>query len=109
MTGSADPGKIYVCIADQVEAALCGSPHYLGLFEVLKVARCLRLTVPEQTAIIAVEAAECTTVGDAMHPDLLSAIPEVVEQAGRILGIRPARFQARYGHGLPLGTPELLD
>jgi hydrogenase maturation protease len=109
ITGSAGPGTIHVFTTDDVDPAPGGSPHFLGLFEVLEVARRLRLAVPEEAAIIAVEAADCTTVGGAIHPNLLSVIPEVVELAGRILGIRPPVPNARCGHGLPLAARNLLD
>jgi hydrogenase maturation protease len=89
LTGSAKPGTVYVFTSDQVDAAPGGSPHFLGLFEVLEVARRLCLSVPEQTTIIAVEASDCTTVGGPIHPDVLAAIPEVVERAGQLLGMGP--------------------
>ena len=89
LTGSAKPGTAYVFKSDQVDAAPGGSPHFLGLFEVLEAARRLHLAVPEQTIIMAVEAADCTTVGGPIHPDVLAAIPEVVERAGQLLGIGP--------------------
>jgi hydrogenase maturation protease len=109
ITGSAEPGTIYVFTADQVDPAPGGSPHFLGLFEVLEVARRLHLLVPELTAIIAVEAADCTTVGGAIHPNLLSAIPEAVERAGQILGIRRPVPIARCGRASSRGAPDLLD
>jgi hydrogenase maturation protease len=90
ITGSAKPGTVYVFTSDEVDAAPGGSPHFLGLFEVLEVARRLDLRVPERTTIIAVEAADCTTVGGRIHPDVVAAIPEVVERAGQILGMEPA-------------------
>lgn len=85
LTGSANPGAISVFRADRIRPAPNGSPHFLGLFEVLAVARRLSLPAPEETMVMAVEASDCTTVGGAMHPDVLSAIPKAVELAGRIL------------------------
>lgn len=108
ITGSAKPGTVYVFTSDQVDAAPGGSPHFLGLFEVLEVARRLHLPVPEQSTIIAVEASDCTTVGGPIHPDVLSAIPEVVEWAGQILGIGPPGRIARYQHGIPWASENLL-
>jgi hydrogenase maturation protease len=86
VTGRAKPGAISVFTADRVQpAAPGGSPHFLGLFEVLAVGKRLGLPVPEEMVVIAVEASDCTTVGGGMHPDVQSAIPEVVELVGRIL------------------------
>src|ERR1035437_8757784 len=86
VTARAKPGAISVFTADRVQpAAPGGSPHFLGLFEVLAVGKRLGLPVPEEMVVIAVEASDCTTVGGGMHPDVQSAIPEVVELVGRIL------------------------
>jgi hydrogenase maturation protease len=108
ITRSAKPGTVYVFTSDQVDAAPGGSPHFLGLFEVLEVARRLHLPAPEETTIIAVEAVDCTTVGGPIHPELLSAIPEVVERAGQLLDMGPPGRIARCDHGLPLASQNLL-
>ncbi|MGD0499424.1 MAG: hydrogenase maturation protease [Bryobacteraceae bacterium] len=84
VTGRAKPGAVSILTADQMRPA-AGSPHFLGLFEVLAVGERLGLPVPEETIVIAVEASDCTTVGGRMHPDVQLAIPEVVELVGRIL------------------------
>src|ERR1035441_6531977 len=86
VTGRAKPGAISVFTADRVQpAAPGGSPHFLGLFEVLAVGRKLHLDVPKEIIVIAVEASDCITVGGPIHPDVQSAIPEVVELVGRFL------------------------
>jgi hydrogenase maturation protease len=84
LTGGARPGAVSILTADQMRP-VGGSPHFLGLFEVLAVGKLLGLPVPRETLAIAVEAFDCTTVGGAMHPDVQSAIPEVVGLVGRIL------------------------
>ena len=86
VTGRARPGAISVFTADRVQpAAPGGSPHFLGLFEVLAVGRKLHLDVPKEIIVIAVEASDCITVGGPIHPDVQSAIPEVVELVGQFL------------------------
>jgi len=86
VTGRAKPGAISVFTADRVQpAAPGGSPHFLGLFEVLAVGRKLHLDVPREIIVIAVEASDCITVGGPIHPDVQAAIPEVVELVGRFL------------------------
>jgi hydrogenase maturation protease len=84
-TGRAKPGTISIFTANRIQPAPGGSPHFLGLFEVLAVGRRLHLDVPKEAIVIAVEAADCTTVGGPMHPDVQSAIPAVVELVGRFL------------------------
>ena len=85
VTGRARPGAISVFTADRVQPAPGGSPHFLGLFEVLAVGRKLHLDVPKEIIVIAVEASDCVTVGGPIHPDVQSAIPEVVELVGQFL------------------------
>jgi hydrogenase maturation protease len=85
VTGRARPGAISVFTADRVQPAAGGSPHFLGLFEVLAVGRKLHLDVPKEIIVIAVEASDCITVGGPIHPDVQSAIPEVVELVGQFL------------------------
>jgi len=85
VTGRVKPGAISVFTADRVQPAPGGSPHFLGLFEVLAVGRKLDLDVPKETIVIAVEASDCTTVGGPIHPDVQSAIPKVVELVGQFL------------------------
>jgi hydrogenase maturation protease len=85
VTGRARPGAISVFTADRVQPAPGGSPHFLGLFEVLAVGRKLHLDVPKDIIVIAVEAFDCVTVGGPIHPDVQSAIPEVVELVGQFL------------------------
>ena len=99
VTGRAKPGAISVFTADRVPAAPGGSPHFLGLFEVLAVGRKLGLDVPKETIVIAVEASDSTTVGGPIHPDVLSAIPAVVELVGRFLANGPLDAIAVYGGG----------
>jgi Ni,Fe-hydrogenase maturation factor len=65
------------------------SSHSLGIFEVLAVARRLGLPVPAECVILAVEAADCTTVGGSMHPDVAAAIPVVLEWIGQFLAAEP--------------------
>ncbi len=79
LTGQAKPGTIHVLGSNDVLPSSGGSPHYVGLFDVLAVASELGLPVPKQVTVIVVEAADCTTVGGAMTPDVEAAIPAAVE------------------------------
>ena len=85
VTGRARPGAISIFTADRVQPAPGGSPHFLGLFEVLAVGKKLHLDVPKEITVIAVEAFDCITVGGPIHPDVQSAIPEVLGLVGRFL------------------------
>ena len=77
-TGTAPPGTIYVFRDGDLKALPGGSPHYVGLYEVLALSRRLGLPVAEEVIILAVEAADCTTLGGEMHPAVRAAIPVLI-------------------------------
>ena len=78
MTGRVPPGTILVFQEQELQAAGGGSPHYIGLCEALALARQLGLEVAEDVMIVAVEAADCTTVGGEMHSAVRAAVPSVI-------------------------------
>lgn len=78
-TGLNPAGTVYVVREQDVEVVSGGSPHYTGLFEMLAVARQLSLDAPLEVLILAVEAADCLTVGGGMHPAVEAAMPQVVD------------------------------
>lgn len=77
-TGGAPPGTITVFRENDLQPEPGASPHYVGLFEALRLGKELALPVPQEVAIIAVEPADCRTVGGAMHPAVGAAIPAVL-------------------------------
>ena len=78
-SGALAPGTVSIFHEEDVRTAPGGSPHYVGLFEALRLGKALSLVVPEEVVIIAVEPADCLTVGGGMHPAVLAAIPEVLK------------------------------
>ena len=60
---------------EDLPAARADCPHGVGLFDALALARKLGLPTPAEVEIIAVEAADCHTIGGAMHPAVRAAIP----------------------------------
>jgi hydrogenase maturation protease len=79
VTGSAPPGTIYEFRDGDLKSPPGGSPHYVGLVEALTVARHLCLPAAEQVLILAVEAKDCFTVGEDMHPAVVAAIPVLIK------------------------------
>ena len=75
ITGTASPGTIYELHENELETVPGGSPHYVGLRETLTLARSLGLPVAEEVVFLAVEAADCSTLGGKMHPAVRAAIP----------------------------------
>ena len=80
LTGAAEPGTLRTWTADVPRSVPNLSPHFTGIFEVLALAGELNLHPAREVTILAVEAADCFTVGGAMHPDVRAAIPEAVNQ-----------------------------
>lgn len=84
-TGTAPPGTVHLIREDGLPSAPGPSPHYVGLVEMLQLARTLGLPAPQEVVILAVEAFDCATVGGAMHPALREAVSLVVELVVGIL------------------------
>jgi hydrogenase maturation protease len=84
-TREAEPGTIHVLREADLSNVPGSSPHYLGLLEILEVGRRLREPVAEDVTIVAVEAADCRTVGGTMHPAVRAAIPQVVDLVASLI------------------------
>jgi hydrogenase maturation protease len=84
-TGAAPPGTVHLIREEDLRSAPGPSLHYVGLLEMLHLARRLGLPAPQEVAILAVEASDCTTIGGEMHPALREAVPLVVELVVGIL------------------------
>jgi len=78
LTGKAPVGTIYVLGEGELKVVNGGSPHYVGLSESVALARELRMPVAEAVIIVAVEIADCLTMGGRMNPALTAVIPEVL-------------------------------
>jgi hydrogenase maturation protease len=85
ITGKAKPGTVYVLREKDFAEAAGSSPHYVGLFEGLSLARLLGLEVPEEVVIVAVEGADCHTVGGKMSQEVKDAIPVVLRKVRDVL------------------------
>jgi hydrogenase maturation protease len=84
LTGAAAPGSIHILREGDMETVSGAPLHYLGLFDTLRLARELALPVPEDVVIVAVEAADCITIGGEMTPVVQAAIPRVIDCVGRL-------------------------
>jgi hydrogenase maturation protease len=82
VTGSSPAGSVRVLAEDDFAGPTGGSPHYVGLFETLELARGLGLPTPREVIIVAVEAEDYLTVGGRMTASVGAAVPAVV---GRVL------------------------
>ncbi len=73
-TGKVPTGTLYVAGISDIKTPLGPSPHYIGLLEALQVAKELLLKVPDDVIILAVEAADCLTLGGTMHVAVQAAV-----------------------------------
>ena len=98
-TGTRPPGTVHLLREEDVQPVPGNSPHYIGLFETLKLGRKLQLDVPQEVIIVAVEPADCLTVGGAVSPAVKEAIPLVVNLVRSLASLprldRPALDAAR--------------
>lgn len=83
-TGNVSPGTLYVLRSSDMKSAYGPSPHYVGLLETLQLARELLLNVPKDVIILAVEAADCLTLGGKMHDAVKSTVGLVVDLVAEI-------------------------
>jgi hydrogenase maturation protease len=85
-TGSAPPGTVFVLREEDISYSPGPSGHYIGLFEALALGKKLDMPVARDVLIIAVEAADCRTLGGAMTPEVERAIPEVARRVVEMVG-----------------------
>jgi hydrogenase maturation protease len=78
-TGNVSPGTLYVLRSSDMKSSYGPSPHYVGLLETLQLAKELLLNVPKDVIILAVEAADCLTLGGKMHDAVKSAVGMVAD------------------------------
>ena len=87
-TGSVPPGTLYVVRSSDLKSPSGPSPHYVGLLETLQLAKELLFKVPEDIIILAVEAADCLTLGGEMHESVKSAVGLVADLVAEIANDR---------------------
>jgi hydrogenase maturation protease len=83
-TGNVSPGTLYVLRSSDMKSVYGPSPHYVGLLETLQLAKELLLNVPKDVIILAVEAADCLTLGGEMHDAVKSAVGLVADLVAEI-------------------------
>ena len=81
------PGTIHCLGEAEARGSPGGSPHYVGMFEVLETARQLRMAVPNDVQVLAVEVDDLLTIGGAMTPHVRDAVPHVVARIRDLLAV----------------------
>ncbi len=76
-TGHAAPGHVHEIDAADVPLLTGGSPHCLGIAEMLALARELHLPLPQHIRIFAVEVSDPFTLSHQLTPELDAALPQL--------------------------------
>jgi hydrogenase maturation protease len=79
VTGQATPGFVHQLEESDLPVLPQGSPHFLGIGELLALGRRLGLTVPRRARIFAVEVKDPFTVRVGLSEPVRQAFPAVVE------------------------------
>jgi hydrogenase maturation protease len=83
--GLARPGTVWQWEEGDLLNAPSVAPHGLGLLETLDMARVMGLAAPREVKVIAIEAADCQTLGAPMSEAVRAAIPEAVRSCRKLL------------------------
>jgi len=83
-TTTVPPGTLYILRSSDMKSSFGPSPHYVGLLETLQLAKELLLNVPKDVIILAVEAADCLTLGGKMNDGVKSAVGLVADLVAEI-------------------------
>ena len=83
-TGNVPPGILFVLRSSDMKSVYGPSPGYVVLLETLQLAQELLLNVPKDVFILAVEAADCLTLGGAMHDTVKSTVGLVTDLVAEI-------------------------
>jgi hydrogenase maturation protease len=86
VTGAGPPGTIHVFGEQDLAVPGGSSPHYVGLFETLDLARALGLDAPSEVILVCVEVSDVTTIGGPMTPPVRAALPDLVELVASLAG-----------------------
>ena len=73
-------GEVWRIDTDDLESVSSTSSHGIGLGQALRLARLMDLPVPEQILIYAIAAADISTFGETLTPQLAKALPAIVRR-----------------------------
>ena len=79
-TGQVPPGFVHELDGDDLQVLPRGSPHFLGVGEMLALGRHLGLSVPPRVKLFGVEVEDPSTVTTTMTTALRQAFPAVVDR-----------------------------
>jgi len=78
-------GKVYTLKHSDLRYIPGPSPHYVSIPQAIDMGRKLGLKVPSKIDIIAVEAKNLYNMGEGLTPEMIAAIPEIVQKLKELL------------------------
>ncbi|MEN3045045.1 MAG: hydrogenase maturation protease [Candidatus Hydrothermales bacterium] len=84
-TGKQDTGNIYVFNGKNINDSELKSNHYIGIPELIHVARKLRLPFPKEILIIGISVEDPFTIRPTISEDLKNKIPEILNKIEKII------------------------
>jgi hydrogenase maturation protease len=85
VSGRSPTGTIYRLEEDDLQTTPGGSPHYVGLLDTIAIGRKADVQMPDTLVVLAVEAADLTTVGGPMSPGVRNSLSKVVDLVRQML------------------------
>ncbi len=82
----AEPGTIHQLTAEDFRKTVAGSPHYVGLPEVLHLARTLGISFPDDIRILAIEVADPFEIREGLSSSISESLGRIVDSAKAIIG-----------------------
>jgi hydrogenase maturation protease len=99
VTGRHPIGSVFEIDLHKLRPATSPSPHYVGLGDLVDLAKRLGVPFPDDIRIIAVEVADPHTIGGPVTPAVEQAMPELIERARQASDQRTCEPQARTTRG----------
>ena len=85
VTGEHNPGTILSFSKADFNKVLGSSPHFMGLPEVIELAKVLSIDFPEIIHILAIEIEQPSEFSEILSPAVEHAIPEYIQKASLLL------------------------
>lgn len=78
-------GTVRELMVEEFRSQSFSSPHYVGLKEIMELARCLDIDFPSKIRILSIEVSDPFVLHEGLSTALVSQIPHFVDEAARIL------------------------
>jgi hydrogenase maturation protease len=80
-----EEGKILELSKEDFPKQVAWSPHYVGLPEIIAVAKKLEMEFPEEIKILVLEIADTRTIHEGLSPEIARSMPGFIEKAKSVL------------------------